>query len=137
MGLEIANLTLAAYLTGVIWVIQLVHYPLFARVGHEQWTAYEAAHQRRITVVVGPPMLAQPAVALGILLARPGALAIVNLVLCGALLAITLAVFAPLHGALAERWSDATHRRLVGLNVLRTVAWTSQAGIAIALLVAA
>ncbi|MBA2515846.1 MAG: hypothetical protein H0V22_00745 [Solirubrobacterales bacterium] len=133
MGLEIANLILAAYMTGVIWVVQLVHYPLFAAVGERQWRAYEAGHRRRITVVVGPPMLAQPVVAVALLLERPGPLTAVNLALAAGLLLVTVAVFGRLHEALRLRFDPKVHRRLLQLNALRAGAWTAQAGVSAAL----
>ena len=42
------------FLVGLIWIIQVVHYPLFARVGEDGFVAYEAAHTRLISLVVGP-----------------------------------------------------------------------------------
>lgn len=137
VDLALANLVLAAYMTGVIWVVQVVHYPLFAAVGAAQWPTYEAAHRRRITVVVGPPMLAQPIVAVALLADRPGALAAANLGLTAGLLLATAAVFGPLHVRLESSWSPAAHRRLVRLNAVRTAAWTVQAGVATALVAAA
>jgi hypothetical protein len=89
MGLEAVNLALAAYMTGVIWVVQVVLYPSFALVGEAGWAAYHAAHSRRITPVVAPVMLAHPLVALALLAERPGALAAVNLALAGGLLLVT------------------------------------------------
>jgi len=133
MGLEAINLALAAYMTGVIWVVQLVLYPSFAEVGEREWSAYHAAHARRITPVVAPVMLAHPLVATALLLDRPGPLAAVNLALAAGLLLVTAAVFARLHG----RLTPAAVRRLVRLNVLRTVAWTASAGVALALLLSA
>ena len=50
--LPLANAAVACALTGLIWTIQVVHYPLFARVGEAEWRAYEREHQRRITLVV-------------------------------------------------------------------------------------
>ena len=45
-------------MTGVIWFVQVVHYPLFARVAPESFTTYHAAHVRRTSwVVVGPMLL--------------------------------------------------------------------------------
>ena len=44
------------FMVGLIWFIQLVHYPLFHGVGTEQWGTYAAAHTRRTTWVVGPAM---------------------------------------------------------------------------------
>jgi hypothetical protein len=131
--LALANLVLAAYMSGVIWLVQVVHYPLFAAVGAPQWTAYEAAHRRRITVVVGPPMLAQPLVAGALLAARPGVAAALNLALTAGLLLVTVVVFGRLHGRLERAWSPAAHRRLLRLNALRAVAWTAQLVLAVAL----
>ena len=59
MTLATLNLALAAYMAGVIWVVQVVHYPLMLRVPAAAWPAYEAAHRTRITVVVLVPMVAQ------------------------------------------------------------------------------
>ena len=137
MGLALANLVLAAYMTGVGWVVQLVHYPLFAAVGVGQWPAYEAAHRRRITVVVGPPMLAAPVVATALLARRPDALAGVNLALAAGLLLATATVFGSLHAGLEQSWSAAAHGRLLRLNALRTAAWTAQAAVAVALVATA
>jgi len=137
VGLELANFALAAYMTGVIWIVQVVHYPLFAAVGAAQWPAYEAAHRRRITAVVGPPMLAAPVVAAALLAARPGVLAGVNLALTAGLLLATALVFGRLHQELETTWSAEAHRRLLRLNGVRAVAWTGQAAVAAALVAAA
>jgi hypothetical protein len=111
----------------------VVHYPLFRAVGPAQWPAYERAHRRRITPVVAPPMLAQSLVAAALLVERPGPLTAVNLILAASLLLITLTVFGALHGRLQQQWSANGHRRLLLLNGLRTVAWTAQTAVAIAL----
>ena len=133
MGLALANLVLAAYMAGVGWVVQVVHYPLFAAVGAEQWVAYEAAHRRRITVVVGPPMLAAPVVAAALLADRPGLLAAGNLALAAGLLVATATVFGRMHAGLEAAWSDAAHRRLLRLDAARTGAWTAQVAVAVVL----
>jgi uncharacterized membrane protein len=41
---------------GLIWFVQIVHYPLYANVGREQFPEYEALHNRLTTWVVGPAM---------------------------------------------------------------------------------
>lgn len=134
MALELANLILAAYMTGVMWIVQVVHYPLFAAVGDAQWPAYEAAHRRRITVVVGPAMLAQPLVAAAVLAARPDPLAGANLVLTATLLLSTVVVFGPLHDRLQAGLDAREHRRLLRNNVLRAAGWSAQATVAAVLL---
>ena len=45
------------YMAGVIWTVQVVHYALFRHVGRAGWRLYHAAHTRRMTWVVLPPMV--------------------------------------------------------------------------------
>ncbi len=53
------NLTLSAMLTGLIWTIQIVHYPGFLGVGVEKFIAYQHNHMRTISYVVIPLMVAE------------------------------------------------------------------------------
>ena len=53
-----------AFLTGLIWLGQRVHYPLLAVVGDKEFVAYEREHVRRITPVVAPMMLLELVAAL-------------------------------------------------------------------------
>ena len=47
------------FMVGVIWFVQVVHYPLFSRAGLEKVSLYSEAHSRLTTYVVGPPMLVE------------------------------------------------------------------------------
>ena len=47
------------YLVGVIWIVQILHYPLLAGVGVEGYPAYHNLHTSRITPVVAPAMIAE------------------------------------------------------------------------------
>jgi hypothetical protein len=53
----IVNVLSTAYMVGVIWMVQLVHYPLFAGVGLGNFIEYQKRHQTLMAFVVGPPML--------------------------------------------------------------------------------
>ncbi|MEZ4820700.1 MAG: hypothetical protein R3A45_12770 [Bdellovibrionota bacterium] len=44
-------------MTGLIWCIQIVHYPLFSLVEEKSFKNYQSSHQRRISIVVLPIML--------------------------------------------------------------------------------
>jgi hypothetical protein len=130
--LELANLVLAAYMAGVGFIVQGVHYPLFAAVGAAQWPGYHEAHSRRITWVVAGPMLAAPAVAAALLAERPGPLSAANLMVAAGLLLVTATAFGRLHRRLRP-WSEDGHRRLLRLNAARTAAWTLHTALAVAL----
>ena len=119
---------------GAIWIVQLVHYPLFAGVGESGWAAYEAQHQTRITWVVGPLMVLELVTAVWLVLDRPDAipawLAVAGAVLVGVIWASTAFVQVPLHSALsAGAFDPDAHARLVATNWIRTAAWTLRAGI--------
>jgi hypothetical protein len=134
MGLLLANAAVACALTGLIWTIQVVHYPLFARVGEAEWVAYEREHQRRVTLVVAPLMLANVTLAITVVIEAATPLRGVNLLLAAAVFAATVLVYSPLHGRLAAAHDRATIDRLVTLNRWRTAAWTAQALVALALI---
>lgn len=70
MGVEALLLVQSAatlFMTGLIWFVQVVHYPLFGSAGRDIFAGYERAHQRRTGWVVGPPMLVELATALAML----------------------------------------------------------------------
>ena len=48
-------------MTGLIWFVQISHYPSFSAVGREGFSAYERAHRIRTTIVVAPLMLTEAA----------------------------------------------------------------------------
>ena len=52
-------------MVGVIWVVQLVHYPLFAQVGETSFVSYHQAHVRLISYIVMPAMLLELGGAIG------------------------------------------------------------------------
>ncbi len=57
----LANLAATLFMVGIIWFVQIVHYPLFSRVGGAGFAAYSEAHSRLTGLVVGPPMLVEAA----------------------------------------------------------------------------
>ncbi len=125
-------------MTGVIWFVQFVHYPLMARVGGSGFPDYEAAHARLTGYVVTGPMLIELICAV-ILLYRPPAGVPFSIVIWGATLVavIWLSTFflqVPQHNALHRGFSAHAHALLVRTNWIRTVAWTFRAVVALFML---
>ena len=123
------------YMVGLIWFVQVVHYPLFAHIGDKSFTACQQFHLNRVSWVVGPPMLVEAASA-GLLLwlapnsglLRLGAL-LLTLIWCS-----TWFLQVPRHNILAAGFDAAAHRHLVNRNWVRTAAWTARAVVACGLL---
>ena len=124
-------------LVGLIWTVQLVHYPLFAGVGRSEFRRYHERHAALITRVVGPLMLAEAVAAIALWADPPAELrgpATVGLVLVGVNWASTAFLQMPEHARLGAGFDEGSHRRLVATNWLRTAAWTVRGGVAVALL---
>lgn len=126
-------------MAGLIWFVQVVHYPLMRNVSADAFPAYAISHQRRTTWIVGPIMLieASSAIALAWLMrddAPSRLLAWIGLALLAIVWLSTFVLQVPMHERLAMRFDESHWRRLVATNWIRTVCWTLRAGLALALL---
>ena len=125
-------------MTGVIWFVQVVHYPLFELASERRFERFAAEHQRRTGFVVAPLMITEAATALALLVAPPlglgrglpwlGALLLASIWLSTALVQV------PLHRRLGGGRDASAIRRLVASNWLRTAAWSGRGWLALALL---
>jgi hypothetical protein len=126
--LLLAQAAATLIMTGLIWFVQIVHYPLFSQVGAEQFERYEAAHTARTTWVVGPPMLVEAVTALLLLWRRPAGIDLMQVWLGAGLLGVvwlsTAFVQVPRHNVLSRGFDAVAHGQLVASNWLRTVAWS-------------
>jgi hypothetical protein len=122
-------------MVGLIWTIQLVHYPLFGRVGADSFTDYEAEHTRRMGMLLAVPASIEVITGGLLLWLRPESLPLWVVLASGFLLAfiwvVTLLVQVPLHGRLGSGFDPAAVRRLVDTNWWRTIAWSIR-GLAVA-----
>lgn len=137
--LLIVNLVATLFLVGLIWMVQIVHYPLFDGVGRENFIAYQKRHQFLITFVVGPTMLIEAFSSL-LMGWNPPAGAGHWIVYAGISLVFviwisTAAIQVPCHTKLLQGFNQTVHRRLVRYNWIRTIAWTARGTLVIWMLV--
>ncbi len=135
-GLLLVQAATTLFMVGVIWFVQLVHYPLFERVGEVGFGAYEREHARRTGWAVAMPMLAELGTASALAWRLGGVLAWSGLVLLMVIWLCTWLWQVPAHRRLEHGFDAATHRRLVRTNWVRTIAWSARGILALALLVA-
>lgn len=118
------------FMVGLIWVIQLVHYPLFAGVGRGEFMAYHADHNKLITMIVMPVMLTELISAVALALNPPARFHVALLWLSVALVGIawltTAFASVPAHGVLSAGFDLQAHRSLVLTNWIRTIAWSAK-----------
>ncbi len=127
------SLTAALLMTGLIWFVQIVHYPLFASVGRQGFNTYAARHNRLTSIVVMPLMLVEAATAVMLLVNPPaflaGAASVVQFGLVVLIWISTFAVQVPLHRRLGRGFDRETVSRLVSTNWVRTTLWTTRSAI--------
>src|SRR5579875_4225980 len=68
--LLLVQLAATLLMTGIIWFVQVVHYPLFLRIAPASFALFEAEHATRTGWVVGPLMCVELATAMLMLSAR-------------------------------------------------------------------
>jgi hypothetical protein len=133
----LANAASTFFMVGLVWFVDVVHYPLFAAVGDAAFTRYHELHTKRTTWVVLPAM--------GIELVSSAMLAIdppadlVTLSIAGAVLAagtwaITVFAAVPAHRALSAGFTAARLRRLRKADLARALVWTAHGTVVVALL---
>ena len=120
---------------GLIWFVQLVHYPLFLRADPGTFAAFEAEHATRTGWIAAPLMCFELGSALCLLRQslRPGQIsfaeAVLGLTLVLILWGSTVFLQIPLHNQLDCGYDPAVIERLVSTNWVRTVAWSLRAAL--------
>ncbi|MEI7862245.1 MAG: hypothetical protein WCJ21_06420 [Planctomycetota bacterium] len=121
---------------GLIWFVQLVHYPLFRHLEGQQAQQYSLDNQRRTPWVVIPLMLMEMITALCLVIWPPVAIgrgmAIVGVGLILAIWGSTAGIQMPLHARLERKGHPPeVVAKLVQSNWLRTALWTARAVLAV------
>lgn len=129
--LYLAQLAATWFMVGLIWCVQVVHYPLFERVGAPTYPGYQRAHMKRVSWVVLPVMLVELGTAVSAVWMRPKAVSASTVTWGLALLtAIWLSTFllqVPAHDKLTRGFDSSAHRQLVRGNWARTIGWSARA----------
>jgi uncharacterized membrane protein len=118
------------FMVGLIWFVQVVHYPLFEQVNAKNFAEYEASHRRLTIMVVMPPMLVEAVTAVLLIWLRPEGVSSFQVWLgLGLVLLIwrsTAFLQVPQHGVLSHGFDPGAYRSLVASNWLRTLAWSGR-----------
>ena len=123
-----SNLMVCGFLVGLIWFVQVVHYPIFAKVGKNEFASYHAQHVKDTGKVVALPMLLELGLAFMLLVMAQGQVPfwqnLVAFVLVLIIWAQTFFFFVPLHSKLGASADAQIISRLVNANGWRTLFWS-------------
>lgn len=118
-------------MTGIIWFVQLVQYPSFARVDSASFPEFHAHHSAAISVIVAPLMIAEALSGVAFLwtplrVQAPWQIWL-GIGLIGIIWASTFLLQVPAHSRLGSGFDESTWRMLVSTNWIRTIAWSARA----------
>ena len=118
------NFISTSLMVGVIWVIQLLHYPSFNFINDKKYIEFQHFHMQRISFIVIPAMLIELASALLLAYFFRSSLIIILLALLLGVWAITFIFFTNMHQKLTDGYSQNIVDRLVQINWSRTILWS-------------
>ena len=126
----LANMAATLFMVGLIWMVQIVHYPLFEDIGESNYVTYQQRHQANITIIVGPVMLLELATSILLALYVPEGVGKTIIFSGIALVALiwfsTAFIQVPCHEKLVRGFDLEAYKWLVNSNWIRTVAWTAR-----------
>ncbi len=129
----LTQFVVTVFMTGVIWMVQLVVYPQFADVGPDTFDAYHAVYMQRVSFVVFPPMMIELAASCWAAIlfwqTRWRVWMLVGAMLSLLLWACTFFVQVPLHTQLTLGYSRDAILALVETNWIRTLLWSMRAAL--------
>jgi hypothetical protein len=129
-----AHILTTLMMTGIIWCVQLIQYPLFTAIPQSGWVEYERRYTARAGALFAPLMLVELTTGLAIVLAPhrtatadlDRGLFLLQMGLLGAIWLSTFALQVPAHRRLSRGWHVATWRFLVRSNWIRTLLWSAR-----------
>ena len=122
----LGHLIFTSIMTGVIWVIQIVHYPSFHFIEKELYTAFQKFHMNKISIIVIPIMLAELITGMMLFLDKSSKspFLIISFVILVLIWLITGVFFSKAHNELIAGYQELVVNQLVAMNWIRTLLWT-------------
>ncbi len=124
--LFVINLASCLLMTGLIWLIQLVHYPAFKYIGDSNFTAFHQFHTQSISYIVLPLMFIELVSSFYLAYQLPSYQISLQFAL-GIVIIIWISTFTlqvPAHNALANGFNEIQYQKLISTNWLRTIGWS-------------
>lgn len=122
------------FMCGLIWLIQLVHYPSFRFVSEAQYAEFQRFHMQRISWIVAPVMLLELVTAGVLWINNRNAPWSINLLLLCLIWFSTVVIQTPVHSKLEKGFDEKLLQRLVRENWGRTLLWSARSVLLLSLL---
>lgn len=122
----IANIFCSFALFGLIWCVQMVHYPFFLRSDQINFIEHIAFHKNRISFIVVPLMITELVTSgiLAFLSEQHAVLNIFGFIIIILIWLVTFTIQVPLHGKLSNGYDKPAAQKLIKTNWIRTILWS-------------
>ena len=111
-------------MVGIIWVIQLLHYPAFHFIKESDYVEFQHFHMQRISFIVVPVMILELFSAFMLVYYLRSNLLILCLIILLFIWLITFVFFTKLHQSLLDGYNKTVVDKLVKINWSRTILWS-------------
>ena len=119
------HLISTSIMVGVIWVVQLVHYPSFKYVNESDYIIFQKYHMSNISYIVFPVMFTELITAILILFFGEESLFFMLSLICLFLIwVITGVLFTKFHNTLQKGKDLKMIEKMIKANWMRTLLWT-------------
>ena len=122
------NIFSAFFATGLIWTIQLVHYPSMRFVSRDKFELFHSFHQLRISIIAMPLMAIELITSIILFMQNieneSSLIFKINLIIVTLIWFSTFFIQVPLHQKLSKGKKNSLIDKLVLTNWFRTVLWT-------------
>ncbi len=119
-----------AIMTGIIWIVQVVHYPTFNYLSASEFPAFHRFHEKYTSYIVIPVMTVELSTSLTTVTIEPNKF--IHWLSLGCLLLIWICTFfisVPLHKLLSKGKNTHVIERLILTNWIRTALWNTRLGL--------
>lgn len=110
-------------MTGLIWLIQLVHYPSFKKIDPKKFQEFHSFHSKKITPLVFPLMSIELLFSVYFSWLTRDSFWLVQFLLVLLIWGATIFVSVPIHNKLSE-YNESKIDQLVTTNWIRTILWS-------------
>ncbi|MBE17585.1 MAG: hypothetical protein CMH79_02375 [Nitrospinae bacterium] len=125
--LVISNLSLTLIMSGIIWFVQLIHYPLFSKTNSNNFHSFHSEHTKRTTWLVAPLMIAEALICTILFIKMPTITTSIGLSILFLIWTCTFFVQLPIHNKLNKEFNTKLVHKLIKSNWIRTISWTVRA----------
>ena len=122
--LSLTHLISTAIIVGILWVIQVVHYPSFYFIERDEYVSFQKFHMDKISYIVVPVMLIESISGFILIYNDINTVLLISIILLLLIWALTGLYFAPMHQKLMSGYQEEIVEKLVKINWVRTIFWS-------------